>query len=84
MQQPAVTDRMALGCIGVDLAAIDTDGSQLQHAQLMSDDQYLGKQVHDFGQKGLAKVGDGVMVWMVAARKKSERDRFQDRIQHRE
>ena len=75
-EQTLVTDRTALGGIGVDFGSIQTDVAQGQHPQFLGIQEDVHKEVFEFGQKGFAKVGNGVMIGMEATRKEVERHRF--------
>ena len=48
----------------MDFAAIQADVAQLQHTGHLCQQQDLHKQLLDFRQKVLAKVGNRVMIWV--------------------
>src|SRR5439155_25905632 len=74
--QTLVTNRTALGGIGVDFGAVQTDVAQGQHPKFLGVQEDVHKEVFQFWQKGFAKVGNGVMIRMEAARKEVERHRL--------
>ena len=67
-KQPFVADRLALGGIGVNLAAVQTDVAQLEHTSRLCQEQDLHKQLLDLRQEGLAKGGNGIVVGVQTTR----------------
>ena len=62
----------------MDLAAVeaDIDVTHLQHAQVGGHQQDLDEQFADLRQKGLAKVGNRIVIRMQATRNEAERNGF--------
>jgi hypothetical protein len=79
-QQPLVTDSLALGSVGMDFAPIQADVTQLQIAHRLSQQQYLDKQLFQFGQMLSPKVGDGIVVEMHVTGDESEWQHFVGRL----
>ena len=62
--QASVTHGMMLGSVRMDLTAIQADVAQFQHSGQLGQQENLHKQFLDFSEKGLAKVGNRVVVGM--------------------
>ena len=74
-EQTCVTDRTALGGIGVDCGAVQTDVAQGQPPHCLGGQEAGHKKVWQCGQNGCTHVGHGVMRRMEATRKAVERYR---------
>lgn len=60
----------------MDFAAIQAQVAQLQHPDRLGQQQNLDEQLFQFGQKGLTKMGNRIMVRMQIARNEPKRDAF--------
>ena len=75
-KQTLVTDGMALGSIRMELAPIQANIAQVQGPRFLSHQQDLDKHSLEVGQKGLPKVGEGVVVGMQATCDEAKRNRL--------
>ena len=78
-EQTRVTDRTALGGIGVDWGSIQTDVAHGQSPTFLGLQEEAHTEVFQFWKNGLTKVGNGVVVRMEAARQEVERHRRRGR-----
>src|SRR5205085_505458 len=76
LQETFVANRFTLGSVGMDLAAVDADVSQLQQSHRLCQEEDLHEQILELRKELFAEGGDSVMVWRVIARKVAEGGSF--------
>ncbi len=66
----------ALGSVSVDFRPVQADIAQVEPACCLRQQQDLDKQLPNFGQKGLPKIGNGIVVGVQSARNIAKGDRL--------